>query len=464
MRKLHILLYIVTLCIIILSISQTTANGQQSLTGDWEGAINVQGTQLKIITHFSNTENKFKGTIDIPQQGGQDIPLKEISLSKEDSVHFEFMAGMGMAVFRGKMKNDTTIVGTFHQNGRQFPFELLKNSSPTAKAETPSSPTYNQEEIIINSNSVTIGGTLTWPKDQQSDELVIIISGSGAQNRNGKLPITNFKPYQALANSLTLNGISTFRYDDRGVGQSSGNFAETSLSMLVSDVETIINYFRNSTSHSFSEITLLGHSLGGVVGGKLAARNESVDNLILLASPALPLSKISIQQVKTLNQQAGVADSILAKNVALQKAIFDTLRSSQDFSKLEDSLVKFNSLAQPSVKAKKVRAQINKELTSLTKPSYYSLLDYDPRNDLEKLSIPVLAILGGKDAQVDLKMNQSSLKSALQKSGTTYQVKVFPEANHLFQKANTGSVQEYASLKSEFVDGFISTLTEWIKK
>lgn len=467
MRKPRIpLFYIVTICIVvILSLIQTTPSyAQESLTGDWEGFINVQGTELKIITHFSSHDNKLKGTIDIPQQGGQDIPLNKISLGKKDSVHFEFMAGMGMAEFRGKIKNDTTIAGTFHQTGREFPFELIKSSSPTAKSKTDTFlATYNQKEVVIDNNSVTIGGTLTWPKDQQPDELVIIISGSGAQNRNGKLPGINFKPYQVLADSLTSNGIATFRYDDRGVGKSGGNFSETSLSMLASDVEAIINYFSNNSSRSFTEIILLGHSQGGIVGAKVAVKNEYVDKLILLASPGLPLSKIILKQVKTLNREAGVADSIMAKNVALQKAIFDTLRGSQDFSKLEDSLVKFNTLAQPSVSAEMARKKVKTQLGSLTKPSYYSLLDYDPTQDLSKLEIPVLAIFGDKDTQVDLEMNQSPIKSALQKSGTSYQINVFPDANHLFQEAETGSVREYASLKSEFVDGFIPMLSEWIK-
>lgn len=438
--------------------------GQERLVGDWEGYIDVQGTKLNIITHFSHADDSLTGTIDIPQQGASGLTIETITTSVDDSVYFDFFAGTGMAEFRGHLKNDTLMNGSFHQRGQSFRFELtkrLKDKSSVKMEDTP--PSYNQEELTIQNDSVAIGGTLTWPKGQPTDKLVIIISGSGAQNRDGKLPGIPFEPYAALAQSLTPNGIATFRYDDRGVGQSSGNFSETSLHMLASDVGAVVNYFRNRSSHSFSEIILLGHSQGGIVGGKVAAENQNIDKLILLASPGITLADVVINQVANLNREAGLSDSIITKRVALQKAIFDTLRGSQDFSEIENSLVQRDSLSQSGTKAKMLQTRIKQQLNSLTKPFYYSLLDYDPTQDLNQLNLPVLAVFGGKDTQVNLGMNKSPLKSALQKSGTSYQIKVFPEANHLFQKANTGSVQEYSTLESTFVDELIPTLTEWIK-
>src|SRR5699024_63839 len=153
------------------------------------------------------------------------------------------------------------------------------------------------KELIIKNDSIDIGGTLTWPENKETPQLVIMISGSGAQDRDESLPITDFKPFAALADSLTMAGIATFRYDDRGIGKSTGNFEDTTPDMLASDVEAIIHYFEYEADQHFDQIILLGHSQGGVVGGKVAAENKAVDKLILIASPGVTLKRVLREQV-----------------------------------------------------------------------------------------------------------------------------------------------------------------------
>ncbi len=469
MRKLHALLYIITLCITILSIAQIKpAFGQQSLTGDWKGAIDVQGTELIIITHFSPTDDSVTGTIDIPQQGGQDIPLQNISITEDDSVHFEFMAGLGMAKFKGIVKGDTAVAGTFHQNGQTFPFHLKKSKqaqSDTVK-DNDKIIDYPAKEIIIQNDSISIGGTLTWPEDVQTNQLVIIISGSGAQNRNGQLPITDFKPYQALAESLTSNGIATFRYDDRGIGESTGSFSDATLSTLASDVDAIIEHFKED----YSKITLLGHSQGGVIAGKVANENQQVDKLILMASTGISLKRILHFQVRQSFQRAGLDSAVIADEIAGREQLMDAVLDEENVEqaqanyrpKFEEIQLKLGS--DPAQATAAAKQQVTQLTNTFRSSQVRSLLTYDPTKDLEKLTIPVLVIFGGKDTQVTVALNKEPIEQALESAGISYQTKVFEHANHLFQKAKTGQVQEYATLDNKFVDGLIPALTEWIKE
>ena len=461
-----------TLPILIVLIAITTTSAQQ-LDGDWKGFIDIQGTKLTIITHFDSKEDSLRGTIDIPQQGGFDIPLQKISLLPSDSIHFEFMAGLGTAKFKGKFTSDTTINGTFHQSGQQFPFQLTKEQSGITKKKTSeereASLPYTQEELVIRNDSVSIGGTLTQPKSQSAKQLVIIISGSGAQNRDGEIPITDFEPYAALAGLLSTNGISTFRYDDRGIGQSTGNFSQATLDILSSDVEAIINHFRQNPSHSFSNIILLGHSQGGMIAAHAAAKNNTVDKLILMASTGVPLSDILRFQVRQAFANASVDSSLVEDEIAareqLMKAVVNNReveeaqkRYRNEFNKVQISMGADS--AQASSLAKKQADQLAQTFQS---PQMKSLLFYDPSIDLQQLDIPVLVLFGGKDTQVTTKMNKSPIETALDSAGVSYQTKVFEQANHLFQKAETGSVQEYGTLGNQFVDGFIQKIADWIK-
>lgn len=465
------------LAIAILLLSALTAYSQETtLLGDWQGHINIQGQQLIIKTHFQQDNNTYSGTIDIPQQMGKNIPLQKISVS-QDSVSFEFMAGPGLAQFRGKFKTDSTIAGSFHQRGMQFPFELKKgeknNSSP--KKSTSASKPYNHKDLIIKNDSIKIGGTLTWPKDKATDKLVIMMSGSGAQDRDETLrPLSDFKPFAVLADSLTTSGIATFRYDDRGIGESTGNFGNTTLQMLASDVEAIIKHLTKMPKHDFEEIILLGHSQGGIVGGRIAAKNKKVDKLILMASPSLTLDKVLQYQLKQNFMQNGFEKAKIepalsafqkaleaihnGNNVKAAKRQYDKkfgemFRSMPDQNKSQ--IANFDSTAS---------AQGKSLLQAFSNPQMQSLLFYNPTGDLKKLDIPVLALFGGKDVQVLVGKNKPPIKNALETAGVPYRIEVFEQANHLFQKADTGLPQEYGTLKSEFLRGFTSTITKWINK
>lgn len=457
------------LFIFLIIFGQTlTLSAQDTLSGDWEGAINIQGTKLTIITHFYTAEHELKGTIDIPQQGGQDIPLQNVSISPQDSVQFEFMAGPGLAQFEGFFKNDSTITGTFHQGGMQFPFKLTRTEVTTEIPQEEKIPVpYDRKELIIQNDSIDIAGTLTQPENQQTKQLVIFISGSGAQNRDEE--IMGFKPFALLADSLTRSGIATFRYDDRGIGESTGNFSRATLDILASDVKAIVSNL-SSAPYNFNTITLLGHSQGGIIASKVAAEDESIDKIILMASTGVPIKKVLRFQVKQAFTGSGVDSVLIEKEISAREQLMKAVRDQQDIQQAQNRYQKYYKDIQIAAGVDSAQAQTmadrqaNQLVKTFGSPQIQSLLFYDPVNDLRKVDIPALVLWGGKDTQVNIHLNRPPIEEALEKAGIKYEMVTFKDANHLFQNAKTGSVQEYGSLKKEFVDSFTSTISNWIKK
>ncbi len=459
-------LFILLLIGIGVHAQQTTA-----LDGHWKGSIDVRGSELIIETHFPDTDS-LRGTIDIPQQGAQGIPLQSIQVTDADSVFFEFQAGPGLARFTGAFRSDSAIRGTFHQRGMQFPFELKRytpETNITHKKEQRVRP-YHHKDLSIKNDSIKIGGTLTRPKDEQTEQLVIMISGSGAQNRDEEIPVTDFKPFAVMADSLTRAGLATFRYDDRGVGESTGRFDRATVDMLADDVDAIISEFTDGSGHNFEQFILLGHSLGGIVGSRVAVKNKSVDKLILMASPGEPLKNVLRFQLRQRFEQSGVNDTLIEAEISarenLMKAIADDKNIEQKQKTYEQKFEAVQlAVGLDSTRASKLARQQARQLTaSFETPQMQSLFFHDPAGDLQKINIPVLALFGGKDSQVPAEINKPPVTRALEKAGVKYKIKVFEDANHLFQKAKTGQVREYSQLENRFVNGFTKLIKQWIKE
>ena len=325
-------------------------------------------------------------------------------------------------------------------------------------------------EIIIKNGDVNIGGTLVLPATEAKNPLVILISGSGIQDRDET--IVGFKPFKVIADSLAGEGIASFRYDDRGTGHSTGVFSDATIDTLVSDIDAVIEYFKNEAPHPFSEFILLGHSQGGIVGTKAAAENKSITSLILMASPMVPLKDVINEQISILNKAMGKSDTDIANTLVFQEQVYEAVRTDEGW---DDVKYAFTELFKSEV-AKLPEAQRNtindvdglantqykQQIEPIRTPQMRSLLFYDPAVDLQELKIPVLAIYGGKDIQVSEKQNKPIAEKTCAGANLNCTFKTFPRANHLFQKATTGMPAEYTLLPKSFLDGFTESITEWV--
>jgi len=325
-------------------------------------------------------------------------------------------------------------------------------------------------DLIISAADVKIGGTLSIPTNLKTSSLVIMSSGSGPQDRDETLE--GFKIFKVIANHLASKGIASFRYDDRGVGTSTGDFVNSTIEDHSKDLENIMEYFKSSAAHSFNDFILFGHSQGGILAGKVAVKNTSVKKVILMGAPSVPLVEVVTYQVRQDYERTDLPKSLIEADVSahnnLMKAIEDDKNideAYQLFRKTTEAILYKMSSAHDVdlVKLKQqaiAKADEFKIIYGL--PSLTSFLYHDPSKDYEQLKLPVLGLFGGLDFQVPIFQNKDRMENALLKSGTDYHFITFDDANHFFQKATSGSREEYATLEKKFVDGFLDEISSWV--
>ncbi|MBO6795074.1 MAG: alpha/beta fold hydrolase [Balneolaceae bacterium] len=327
------------------------------------------------------------------------------------------------------------------------------------------------QELIIPNGDLEIGGTLELPEShQKGDLLVIMITGSGAQDRDET--ILGFKPFKLIAEHLMEEGIASFRYDDRQMGTSTGDFSSATLDDLANDVKAIMDYFQFQSETVFDEFILFGHSQGGIVSTRLAANDDRITAMVLMASTMVPLKDVINEQVIIMQKAAGKTEDDIQPILEFQELAYETARKNEGWDELKVEYQKLieNEVAKLPENQRQyivdvesfANAQFSAQVTPLQSAQMRSLLYYDPVDDLDGLEIPILALFGGKDTQVTPVQNETVFVEVCENDRMNCSNVNFPNANHLFQRANTGFVTEYAMLPKEFVDGFLEEISEWI--
>jgi len=441
------------------------------ILGGWTGAIDVGGESLRIIVRFASVANQLKATIDIPEQSAKDLSLKNVTLDSS-AIHFELPGSLGVAVFEGQMKGDS-IAGSFTQAGIAGRFYLKRGEPPKEEKPVEPRPPYRQEEVVFHDDTLTLAGTLTLPPKEGRHPAVIMITGSGAQNRDEEL--LGFKPFKMIADYFTRHGIAVLRYDDRGVGGSSGSTSESTTSDFANDVLAALRYLQTRPDINADQIGLCGHSEGGIVAPLAASRSRDVAFIILMSGPALDGEQILLAQTELIMRADSASEQEIKDALALNKRIYDVVRArknlDEDRPELEKSvrreLEKMKPERRESIKDPEayVKARVDAMMKQVQTPWFRYFLTYDPEPTLEQVHCPVLALFGERDLQVPAEMDKTAMEKALRKGGNKdFTLKVVPKANHLFLTAVTGSPSEYASLKKEFVPGFLEIMTDWILK
>ena len=437
----------------------------QAPSGPWAGAISIMGQKLDIVVTFIGEGQALKATIDIPQQGATGLPLTNVKADGA-AVHFELQAGPGLAVFDGARKGDT-ISGTFEQAGVKGTFDLAPRKAATPEAPPP----YVVEEVKVAAGAVTLAGTLTLPQGTGPHPAVVLITGSGAQNRDEE--IFGMKPFRLMADHLTRQGLAVLRCDDRGVGGSTGSMATATTADFADDTTAQVEFLKARRDIDKTRIGLIGHSEGGIVAPVVASRSRDIAFVVLVSGPAVTGEQILIAQGQLLAKASGLPAEQIARNAELQRKMFAAVRTGEGWKEIEEQTYAANreSLeklpdaqrkAMPDIEAV-ARKTAQQQLAAARSPWFKYFLEYDPAPALAKLTCPVLAIFGEKDLQVPTAQNRDVMEAIFRKSGNTQAtVHVVPRANHLYQDAITGNATEYAVLKKEFVPGFLELLGTWV--
>jgi uncharacterized protein len=450
--------------------SQPAPPPQPPVEGRWQGAILIMGSELKIEVTFKTAGTGLRATIDIPQQGAANLPLTAVGY-EAGKVHFELQAGPGLAVWDGELKGGE-ITGRFTQAGVEGTFALKRPEEKPAPAPSEPLP-YTEEEVKVQNGQVVLAGTLTLPRTGKPFPAVVMISGSGAQNRDEE--VFGFKLFRLIADHLTRNGFAVLRVDDRGVGGSTGSIAASTSEDFAGDALAEVAYLKGRPDIDPKRIGLCGHSEGGLVAPIAAARSSDVAFIVLMAPPGLTGEKIMVAQGEAIGRAEHVPEAEIQKNVELQRKLFAAVRTGQGFTELRDE-IRRRALARISELPAEQRKAISnpeqyaektadQQIKGVQSAWFRFFLDYDPAPALSKVRCPVLAVFGELDLQVvPHEENQKAIADALERGGNKdHTMKTVPKANHLFQEATTGSPTEYAALKKAFAPGFLEEVTSWLK-
>jgi pimeloyl-ACP methyl ester carboxylesterase len=426
----------------------------QDITGEWNGILKVQGIQLRIVFNITKTENGYSTIMDSPDQGAKNIPVT--STSYENS-KLKLTITNATIEYTGKLI-ENTINGTFKQAGQEFPLDFSKEivqKKPVVRTQEPKRPYfYYSEEVTFENikDTISLAGTLTLPKKEGGDyPVVILISGSGTQNRDSEL--LGHKPFLLISDYFTKKGIAVLRFDDRGVALSKGNFKTATTLDFASDVESAIAYLKTRKDINKNKIGLVGHSEGGIIAPIVASKTKDVKFIVLLAGTGISGNQLLLLQQELIAKVSGVPKLEIEKNRIINSKLFEMVIKSNDNKSLKTDLVNYltesfiNTNPKNNVDEKFVSGQVNQ----LTSPWMQYFIKHNPAIILEKVKCSVLAVNGEKDLQVPPKENLNAIKNALEKGGNNKSTIIeFPNLNHLFQECKTGSPSEYAEIEQTF--------------
>jgi uncharacterized protein len=442
------------------------------IKGSWSGGMKIGSAELTLVINITMDEkDNFVVTIDSPDQGVNGIATSKVTITRDSLV---VKSNTLMATYLGAFDETfSTLKGKWKQSGMTFPLEL-HHSFEKYSVKRPQEPKppypYLEKEVVVKNDiaKIELSGTLTMPEKGGPFPAVILITGSGAQNRNEEL--MGHKPFLVLADYLTLKGIAVLRCDDRGFGKSTGTFSTATTLDFATDISAAIDFLKTQKEIDTTKIGLAGHSEGGLVAPIVASERKDVAFLVLLAGPGLTGERILLMQSASIIKKAGLSEKDLAADNNLRIKIYAAIKKNNDNGK---ATVKVKALFH-SAKKKNPDGQglpqlddnqIDLFIKQCTTPWFRTFLVLDPIVYLSKVHCPLLALNGSLDIQVPAKENLEAIEKALIFGGnSSYSIEEILGVNHLFQRAKTGNVDEYGKIEETMSPEVLEKIATWIEK
>lgn len=445
----------------------------KDFSGTWQGSVELGGAKLRLAFHVTKAEDgNYTATWDSLDQGATGLKMDSVTVDG-DRITMVYQ-GAGIEVVAVLQPDGDHMQATLKQGGAELPLELEKTDKPIEKPKRPQEPKkpypYLEEEVTYENPQagITIAGTLTYPEGEGPFPAVLLITGSGGQDRNET--VMGHRPFLVLSDYLTRQGIAVLRCDDRGVGGTTGNLGESTTADLAQDVLTGVAYLKARDNIDPAKIGLIGHSEGGLIAPLAASQSEDVAFIVLMAGTGLTGEEILYLQGALIARAEGVSEEKIEESRKDQERIYAVLKSDKSVDEMEETLRRMyrEDIAKMSEEERKeaeiTEAQLDAQLKQVLSDWFRYFLTYDPRPALEKVRCPVLAINGEKDLQVPPKENLVEIGKALEKGGNTdVTLKEFAGLNHLFQTAETGAVSEYTKIEETLAPAVLDYINEWIQ-
>ncbi len=434
--------------------------------GVWQGALTAGVFKLRLVMKISHKpDGTWTGTLDSLDQGVKDIPMSTVTF-QSGKLHVE-MKSIG-ATYDARLSADgNQLDGEFNQ-GAKMPLELTRiakaEDAALKRPQTPVKPyPYAEQEVSYHNtqDKITLAGTLTIPSGAGPFPAVLLITGSGPQDRDEML--LGHRPFLVLADYLTRRGVAVLRVDDRGVGGTSKGTPNDTSENYVNDVLAGVDFLKTRKEINAKQIGLIGHSEGGMIAPMAAARSNDVAFIVLMAGPGIVGDKLLAMQNRLIS--SAECERQVNESAAQSARLFAIARDEKDPAvakqKLDAERAKIEERSRKNLEAQLAgtASQLNQILT----PWFRFFLGYDPRPTLLKIRVPVLAINGELDTQVPAKEDLAAIEQALKDGGNgDYKIVLLPKLNHLFQTATTGSPSEYANIEETIAPVALQTMGDWI--
>lgn len=437
----------------------TPLHAQDRFAGEWHGVLDTGTLELRLVFHVVAADGGYTATLDSPDQGARGIPASAVSVAG-DTLTVEFTP-LSARYVGGISADGRRMGGTFTQGGQSFP--LVLEPGPPEQVRRPQNPKppfpYDVEDVTFpgGAANVELAGTLTIPRGDGRHPAAILVSGSGPQNRDEE--IFEHRPFLVLADYLTRRGLVVLRYDDRGVGESTGDFGAATSADFADDAEAAFRFLRARDDVDPDAIGVIGHSEGGIIAQLLASRLPQLGYVVMIGGPGVPGDSILALQVAALNRGAGLPDSIVEARSRLQRRLMDIALKDVDPATIREELVDVFHTEAPGMSEEQAESQAR----TLTSPWMHWFLHYDPRPMLRELQVPILAVIGSKDVQVLPDENLAAISEALREGGNPdFTVRELAGLNHLLQPAKTGLATEYGQIEETMAPSALETIGDWI--
>ena len=450
--------------------------GARGIIGTWQGVLVAGGARLRVVFRVTEApDGGLEATMDSPDQGAMGIPIAAITLTG-DSVRFD-IASVGARYVGRLAGGGEQITGEWVQGAARVPLELGRGEpGEVRRPQEPEGPLpYVSEEVeIVGGDELSLAGTLTLPPGSGPHPAVVLLSGSGPQDRDGGL--AGHRPFLVLADHLTRAGIAVLRTDDRGVGGSGGSTFTTTLADRAADTGAMVAHLRGRREIDRGRVGLVAHSEGGWVAPLVArAAPDHVAFLVLLAGPGLSPGPLLLAQQAAILRASGADEATLDAMAAFTGSLFDVLAATPDPARADERLQQLATEVAarlPAAQAQALEAYLagqseTERLSSrraANTPWFRDLIAFDVAPAWRGVHQPVLALFGGRDLQVPPAENVEPLRLLM---GADHRpdrtVTVLPDLNHFFQPARTGLPEEYATIETTLAPEALDVITGWIR-
>lgn len=454
MRTARRVLLTLSVVVALLTGCSLAESGDNTVRGQWHGTIALPGRSLAIGVDFTGAGS---ATIDIPAQRLVGVDL-DMVVTEPGRVEFVVPNLAGDPAFHGRLDTGTDrIVGDFTQYGRTITLAMERGA--VAGRERPQEPKpplpYVSEGITYRSGDISVAGTFTHPEGPGRFPALLLITGSGPQDRDEGL--AGHKPFLVWSDALTRAGYAVLRVDDRGVGGTGGELREVGYDELAADIRAGLDFLRARPDIDPDRIGLLGHSEGGYLAPLVAAQPDSgVAFVVSVAGPAVPGADILLEQNRDMLRASDASPEETDAHLAYIAELAGALRDG-DLARVRE-IARTHNESQPE--DERVPPE---QLDSIATPYMAALAGYDPAPALSALRIPVLALFGSKDLQVRAAQNDPVMRRLLADDPDAT-VRTFEGLNHLMQPADTGLVDEYATIETTIDPVVLDAVTDWLDR